>query len=168
MYSIALELRVHGHASEARALFLRAAEWARSQPGAESANDARRSLLARSLYQAGDWAGADSIFRALAAAHPENARYLGWVGLDAAQRGDTTNAERVSAALASLDVPYLHGVNTLFRARIAAVLGRRDEAVRLVRRARAEGAQVEELHLAPELLGLRGYPPFEELTRPAG
>ena len=59
-------------------------------------------------------------------------------------------------------------MNTLFRARIAAVLGRRDEAVRLVRRARAEGAQVEELHLAPELLGLRGYPPFEELTRPAG
>jgi hypothetical protein len=77
-------------------------------------------------------------------------------------------AERVSAALESLDVPYLHGVNTMFRARIAAVLGRRDDAVRLVRQARAEGAQVEELHRAVELLALRGYPPFDDLVRPAG
>ena len=168
MYVTALELQVHGHPAEARALFRRAAGWARARPMTESMTDATRSLLARSLYQIGDWAGADSIFRALSAAHPQSARYLGWVGLTAAQRGDTAAVRPLSAALASLDVPYLHGANTLARARIAAVLGRRDEAVRLVRQARAEGAQVEELHLDLEFLSLRGYPPFDDLTRPAG
>jgi hypothetical protein len=168
IYSTALELRVHGHPHEAGAFFRRAVEWIRARPAPESATDARRSLLARSLYQAGDWTGADTIFRALSAAHAQNVRYLGWVGLTAAQRGDTAGADRVSAALDSLDVPYLHGVNTVFRARLAAVLGRRDQAVRLVRQARAEGLQVEELHLAVELIPLRGLPPFDELVRPAG
>ena len=168
MYATALELRAHGHDAEARALFGRVISWVRSRPAQESATDAVRSLLARAQYQRGEWAGADSIFRALSDAHPERAIFLAWVGLTAAQRGDTVGAERVSATLASMKAPYLHGANTLARARIAAVLGRREESVRLVEQSRAEGAQIEELHLDSELLVLRGYPPFDDLVRPAG
>jgi DNA-binding SARP family transcriptional activator/TolB-like protein/tetratricopeptide (TPR) repeat protein len=168
MYATALEMRVHGHPVEARAVFERVADWARARPSAELATRENRSLLGRALYQAGRWRDADSIFRALSRAQPGSAIYLGWVGLNSAQSGDTVGAARASAALASLGGPYLHGMNTLARARIAAVLGRREDAVSLARQARAEGAEIEQLHVDPEFLALHGYAPFDELVRPTG
>lgn len=63
-------------------------------------------------------------------------------------------------------MPYLLGANTMGRARIMAVLGRKDEATHLAGQARAEGVLISNLHLLPELQLLRGYGPFEEMIKP--
>ena len=53
--------------------------------------------------------------------------------------------------------------------RIAAVLGRRDEAMRLLRQAFTEGlGHGIWLHCDPDFGSLRGFGPFDDLMRPAG
>jgi hypothetical protein len=75
-------------------------------------------------------------------------------------------AERTSARLAALTTPYLFGRHTLGRAQIAAVLGRKDDATGLARQATAEGVPATVLHVTPEFIALRRYPPFEALIKP--
>jgi len=63
--------------------------------------------------------------------------------------------------------PYIHGANTEARARLAALLGRREEAVRLLRDANAEGQGFAVgYHAQFEFATLRGFEPFEEWLRP--
>jgi hypothetical protein len=57
----------------------------------------------------------------------------------AARRGDPGAARRLDTELAALDEPYLLGAQTVWRARIAAVLGENDRALRLLRQAFSEG-----------------------------
>jgi len=62
---------------------------------------------------------------------------------------------------------YLYGRNTMWRARIQAVLGERDAAVALVQEAFAQGyPRGGVMHLYPSLWSLRDYPPFRELMTP--
>jgi len=94
---------------------------------------------------------------------------LGTLGAIAARRGDSAAATRYSGELARLDIPYLRGDHTAWRARIAAVLGGRDEAVQLLRRALSEGVGYGLwIHTDMDLESLRGYAPFEEMVRPKG
>ena len=75
----------------------------------------------------------------------------------------------ISERLRALDQPYLRGANTLWRARIAAVLGDRGEAVRLLGQAIDDGRPYGLwLHRDPDFEALRSFPPFEELVRPRG
>ncbi|HEX3236540.1 MAG TPA: BTAD domain-containing putative transcriptional regulator [Gemmatimonadales bacterium] len=89
--------------------------------------------------------------------------------------GDTTGAERIDSILAEqsrrvLRHPWIRGALIVAQAHIAAGLGRRDQAVALLKAASARGllelgpsfAYHQDLLLAP----LRGYPPFEALLRP--
>ena len=105
-------------------------------------------------------------------AHPQNEQYVGLLGVLAAQRGDQAAAE-IDERLAGLQRQYGRGQTTFWRACIAAQLGRRDEAVTLLRRALAEGYVFNGLfflgaHLEPSFAALRGSAPFEELLRPKG
>ncbi len=69
--------------------------------------------------------------------------------------------------LAAINRPYLHGRTKRWQARIAAMLGERDEAVRLLRSAFREGRRFGIwLHQDMYLESLRGYDPYEELVRP--
>ena len=71
--------------------------------------------------------------------------------------------------LATVDIPYPRGGPTRRRARIAAVLGDRQEAVALLRRAYREGARYGLSFLFdPEYDSLRDYEPFLEFMRPKG
>lgn len=168
IYQTALEFRSHGHEAAAIPLFHRAAEWARSQSTASLVKYGEWDLLPRALYHCGDHATTDSMFRALSAARPLDATALGWVGANAAHRGEVHEAERISQLLATFSAPRMRGTNTIWRARIAAALGHKDEAVRLTRQAIAEGTVFLTIHLLMEMQSLRGYPPYEALVRPIG
>jgi len=166
MFDTAVELEAHEHAHEAAALFRRAAEASRDAPTSPRDADVARVLGAAATGLAGDWTGADSMFRALSAARPGDIRLLGWTGLAAAHTGDHARAERVAAELARVEEPYPTGLPSLFRACIAGTLGRQADAVTLLRRALAEGFATGALHGQSCLLPLRGYAPYEALAHP--
>jgi hypothetical protein len=88
---------------------------------------------------------------------------------------DTAQAERIDSVLAEwssrpLIAPWRRGSLNLARARIAAGLGRREQAVALLSAVlhhgdRASGSS-HQYHTDPMLAPLRGYPPFEALLSP--
>jgi hypothetical protein len=85
--------------------------------------------------------------------------------------GDTAQVERISSGLAEwsslpLMGPSLRSSLIRVRARMAAGLGRREEAVELLRTPRGIGSSSAEYHIDPLLAPLRGYPPFEALLKP--
>ena len=88
---------------------------------------------------------------------------------------DTAQAERIDSILAEqsnhpLRTPRVRGAQILARAHIAAGLGRREQAVALLRSASARGmldlgpshAYHQDLLLTP----LKGYAPFDALLEP--
>src|SRR5262249_23937656 len=140
------ELRAHGHPDAS--LDARAVRWFQSHPD--------RSGLAQAYDAAGQPAAADSIWAALGDIGDVDA--LGALGVDAAQRRDPTTAERYSTQLAAIQRPYLFGRNTYQRARIAAQLGLRPEAVELLRAAFTQGKPYDlTLHTDRALESLHGY-----------
>jgi len=163
------ELRVHGHRQEALALAGKAVAWRQGLAPQAATAEAARYGLARALYQAERWQEARALFAKLALERPENLvdkRYLGTV---AARLGDRAEAVRLSQAFERMTGRYLRGAHTYNRAVIAALLGERDEAVALLRRAFAEGhgCAVTEHH-DMDLEPLWDYPPFQELMKPKG
>ncbi|UCG84878.1 MAG: protein kinase [Gemmatimonadota bacterium] len=166
---IAGELRRHGQRELALELLDRTLTWWDEQPPEYKSSLAGRRLLGQLSYQREDWDAAAGIFEALAQQADALPDALGARGAVAARRGDTELALSISRELADLELPYLLGRHTLWRARIAALLGERDEAIDLLRRAFSEGVgHGILLHADMDLEPLRDYPPFEELMRPKG
>jgi DNA-binding SARP family transcriptional activator/TolB-like protein/tetratricopeptide (TPR) repeat protein len=168
LFGIGEELATHDHPAEAKVVFGRIVAWIAQQPADVASDRSMRAVLAASLLELGNDAAADSVLAGLLAERPSAVAYLSEHGLIAARRHDRTEAERMSRALATLHEPYLNGANTFGRARIAIVLGERDAAVRLARQARAEGLSIMRLHSTAEMRLLRGYAPFDALTKPMG
>lgn len=162
------EAFVHGQSEAGLATFSRFDAWVEGQPVEQRESFALRRLVAMARHFQRNWPAADTLFTALVTERPQNADLLGWLGAVAAQRGDTARALRLTATLSALDVPYLHGAHTLARARIAAALGRRAEAIALTRQSISEGQVFDVIHLVPELLPLRGDPEFDALFRVVG
>ena len=84
--------------------------------------------------------------------------------------GDTAQAERIYTGLAEwssrpLMGPTLRSSLILMRARMAAGLGRREEAVALLRTPKVGVSSPSEFHFDPLLAPLRGYPPFEAFLK---
>jgi hypothetical protein len=92
---------------------------------------------------------------------------LGHLGATLARLRRRDDALGVAEQLRTLDVPYLYGVNSRWRAGIHAVLGDSPEAVRPLRQAISEGDPYA-VKERPEFRGLRAYAPFAELMRPRG
>jgi hypothetical protein len=116
---------------------------------------------------AGHWEEARVEFQVLLERSPENPDRLGPLGVIAVAEGDRERSSAISSQLAEMDRPYLFGRNTLWRARIAAMSGEREEAVRLLRQAFSEREYYGIwLHRDIYLESLRGYGPYEELVRP--
>jgi DNA-binding SARP family transcriptional activator len=96
-------------------------------------------------------------------------------GLDVRARvallsGDTAQVETIYKGLAEwssrpLMSPALRGSLIRIRARIAVGLGRREEAMDLIRTPRGIGFSSAEYHSDPLLAPLRGYPPFEAFLK---
>jgi len=171
LLSIGEELRAHGHAADASEVARRALAWSDAQPVRISATPAGKALRIRLLSLQEKWA--DAAAAAAAAASVGDALGaadgLGFRGVLAARRGERDAARAIAVELEHLDVPYLNGRHTRWRARIAALLGEKDAAVALLQQAHREGVGYGIwLHADPELESLRDYGPFKELLRPKG
>ena len=58
--------------------------------------------------------------------------YIGWLGSSQARLGDKEGAFGISKVVEELDKPNLFGLHTFWRARVAAVLGEKEIAVKLI------------------------------------
>ena len=167
LWIVAQELRAHGAADSARRYAEAAVEWY-AAPTAAGVDDTVHLLgHARALYNAERWAEAGAIYQRLAALNPESPEFVAGVGMTAGRLGDTARAEAVLAQLAQLKLDYPFGRPPRWASNIAAVLGRKDEAVRLMAQAIREGTgRFEEWHIHIDFLPLLDYRPFGQLLAP--
>jgi tetratricopeptide (TPR) repeat protein len=179
LVGLANELRIHGHEGAADRVLERAFEWYDQLPGTEIT--ANHYLIAIPLVQANRENDGLRLLKAASAAYRARGRgehpmFLGSFGVIAAMRGDTSEArayyERLEeyreAGLGLFDPET--GLGPFNQAAIAANLGEKDLAVRLLARAQAElGADLHGWwHQTVRLEPLRNYAPFRELMRPKG
>jgi tetratricopeptide (TPR) repeat protein len=125
--------------------------------------------LGITLYYAREWEEARKLFEELAKESPDDLNHRGYLGVIAARQGNREEALKHSAWLENLNRPYLLGSHTLWRARIAAVLGEQERAVLLLRDAFAQGAAYGiGFHRDPAFESLKEYGPYKELMKPKG
>jgi tetratricopeptide (TPR) repeat protein len=169
MLAAARELRLRGYQEAFKDMAGRAVEWYRGRATGKEAAEEQRSELAAALYVSEQWEEAGALIEKLRSEKPDNIDYLGYGGALAARRGDKEGALKISEELKGIDRPYTFGAQTYWRARIAALLGMKEEAVALLRQSFAQGNYysvfiIQEADLGP----LRDYAPFRELMKPKG
>jgi len=173
----ALELRAHGYSASSDSVLDRAFAWLDGRPLQERATEAARRLRLQTLYAARRWEPARVLAEELVREHPDSLTYQGVRGALAAQGGDRERAEQADSVLTARWRPFLQGHPTYWRACIAAQLGERPGAVRLIAQAHQEGLwlsgefweqPIATLHADPCFEPLHDYPPFEQLLRPKG
>jgi tetratricopeptide (TPR) repeat protein len=179
MVRAADEFRVHGHASAARDILLRALAWYRSLPDSQAVLEGHRRHRAAALLRADSLDSAEAAFRALATEFPEDPYYIASVGVALALRRQTKLASEIAATALDRNPPYDHGHHLYERARIAAQIGNADDAIMLLRRAFANGFRFAFVggisgtasapdgspHLDPVFDTIRSHPSFLELFR---
>jgi hypothetical protein len=114
----------------------------------------------------GDYSGATVIARQLGAEDSTNVDFRGELAGLAAERGDTVLADSLDRWLAAQPVVRVSWTASMYRARVAALLGRRDSAVARTREAIDEGAWPGWLHQEPPLMRLRDRADFRTLIAP--
>jgi pentatricopeptide repeat protein len=158
------EFRVHGDSATAMVLAGKVAAWYAAHPVHQPPPD--RSLNeGLALYLTGRFADAAGHF-ARAARDTTNLDGAGYLALTHAALGDRPRAEVMADSLGSLRREWLFGSHLRWRAAILGASGQREKAVELLRQAASQGEYLDWWHFTPALNALRGYPPFEELTRP--
>jgi len=169
LLQVGRELRVHD-APDSAARYLQAAiDWYAAVTEAGAADSIHLLGHARALYTAGRWTEAAELYRRLAEINPESPEFVAGVGLTAARLGDTATALATLAALRDSDQPFRFGASKRWAAHIAAALGQRELAVRLLARALEEGyARHYMIHSDPDFDSLRDYTPLQSLLRPRG
>jgi len=116
----------------------------------------------------GKWAEAKQLFEGLHSQAPDNINYFGYLGVVAVQMGDKEGALKISKQLEDDKRPYLFGVPTYWRARIAALLGDKEGAVNLLRPAIKQGYAYSSIHPTEDFESLADYPPYIQLMKPKG
>ena len=165
---VARELAFHGDTVAARQAAMRAVAWYRSRPAAERATPEERLVAAWSLEMAGAWPEAERIARQLVAEDSANVDFRGELAGLAAERGDTTLADSLDHWLALQPVSRVSWTASIYRARVAALLGRPDAALARTRDAIDAGIWPRWLHEEPSLARLQHRPDFIALTSPRG
>ncbi len=167
------ELRAHGQGERGAALLARAVAHYEQAPDSLRQAPRQRLEMGRALYGLGRLAEARAIAAGLVVEQglSREVRTAAYElqGVAAAAAGDSVAALAADAWLAGAGSRYSLGMQTEARAHIAAALGRREDAVRLLHQAVTEGRSFDNnKHLDPELLLLAEYPPFIEWLRPKG
>ena len=176
------ELRSHGEPEASAAVLQRLQDWAENQSEDEIATTENRTHLAVAAYLTRRWNDARERFTELANENPNHMNFQAYLGTTAARLGEREAAVAISNWLQQLEQPYLFGVNTVWQARIAALLDEPDRAVALLADAfeqgvghvgteltawasRTSGAW---LHRDIDLESLRDHTAFQELLKPKG
>jgi serine/threonine protein kinase/tetratricopeptide (TPR) repeat protein len=138
MLIAALELSAHDQPEVAAEVLRQVteleAEWSAAERGAVQA-----WMPAMIAYLSGRWDEARRQYTELAAMDSTDVNVQGHLGTIAARTGDRREALRISTWLEKANQPYLYGYDTLWRARIAALLGEPERAMTLLRLAFGEG-----------------------------
>ena len=189
---LASELHAHGQPLAARSAAERGVAWAKRRPAEEQATNERVSempghlgLLCDALYLGERWNEARVVCGRVAAKNPNDPEALELLASLAARSRDLIGAERYADQLSRVHLPdwiftswsssraeVAAQYGQVARAHIAAIIGEREEAVRLLQRV-TDNFQIMDmpsyfLREDPDFDSLRDYPPFEELVRPKG
>jgi len=133
MFAIAREMREHGHFNAYKEIANQTVDWY-GRLLQQKATDRLYLNFAEALYLAvytspGNWQS-----------HPTDyITCVGYIGVISARKGNKEKALRMSAELENIDYPYLFGRHTMWRARIASLLGQKEEAYRLLRESLIQG-----------------------------
>jgi tetratricopeptide (TPR) repeat protein len=174
------ELRVHGYPDAAGRILQRGLDWVEARPPEWMRQHPNWywSSKAMFLYELGRWEEARDLYERLAE-EPDNwdpplieeADILAALAGAAARLGDTERARAMSARFTEGFEGSLSAAKVLrTRARIAAVLGKRDEAMQLLRdgfRASSYGGgYVGIAHLERDFESLHDYLPYQQFLKP--
>ena len=163
MNEIGEELRAHGDIANSKQYFARAEAWLAPKVD-QSASFRLRHL--RILVALARFDEAQQQLEILRRVDSANVEYLGIAGIIHARKNMRTRATAVMDSLASRRQPYEFGVNSLYRARIAALIGDRPTSVAALRDAFASGRSYDlGLHRDIDLESLKGYGPFDQLLK---
>ncbi len=164
MQLVAAELDYHGHAAKAREVREGLVSWLGRRPRAEM-NSASMGMLSFSLARIGRCPEAqrvaDSIYLAQASIPAVGNR-----GIVAAYCGRQALADSMSIQLSNMGDQYSRGTHLMLQARIAAVQGKKAEAVDLLIDGIARGAVPAAYHNVSEFAILRGFAPYESASSP--
>ena len=171
---VALELRVHGHRADSDILLAQAVERFETRRNESPMGERRAVGMALALLGRTD--EAIGMLLELIEADTLRLDVKGMLGTAYAMQGDRARALQISEELARVQDEYLHGLPTLWRARIAGVLADRAQAVDLLRQAFSEGVRHDPSfpaggtywHSDPYFESLHDYEPFRELVKPKG
>ena len=164
MVMAAEELRAHDEPDAATKVIERAVAWYRT-----SARAGNSLELARAFYVSRNWAAADSVLRSLAAAEPEDAVVLGFLGATAARRGDRAAAEDVVERLERMRPTLVRAdeIVSYWQAKIAVLLG--DDLRAIQRLKEVAGPQGHwGPHADSDYERIRESKAFREFIRPKG
>ena len=168
MLAAARELRLRGYQEAFKDMAGRTVEWYRGRLAGKEASEDQRFELAV-LYIAEQWEEAGALVERLRSEKPDDIDYLGYGGALAARKGDKEEALRISEELKGIDRPFIFGEQTYWRARIAALLGMKEEAVELLQQSFSQGKYYEVFIIQEaDFEPLRDYAPFKELMKPKG
>ena len=163
---ISRELAFHGDTVAARQAAMRAVAWYRSRPLGERSTPEERLVASWSLEMLGAYPEAEQIARQLVAEDSTNVDFRGELAGLAVERGESALADSLDRWLAAQPVARVSWSASVYRARIAALRNRRDEAVMRVRDALDEGAWPAWFHEEPSLAPLQTRPDFAALLTP--
>jgi tetratricopeptide (TPR) repeat protein len=182
MRGLALQLRYHGHPGDGTGALSRAAELFERGLVEDATSDTARFVHATILYHLEDWEAAWRELRVVETLTQDEEiddqlriQIKGYLGLTAARLGDAASAAEYESWLRERDRSgrRLLGLAKGYLARIAAVLGRREEAVGTLRQAFKEGLPQRqeweaEVEWPFDFEGIADYEPYQELIRPKG
>ena len=121
---ISRELAVHGDTVASRQAAARAMAWYRGRTPEERASFEERLVAAWSLEMLGEFAEAETLVRQLVAEDSTNVDFKGELAGLAAERGDTALADSLDRWLAAQPVVRVAWTASVYRARVAALLGK--------------------------------------------
>lgn len=165
---IARELVTHGDTATARQAALRAVDWYRGRTALERATIEERLVEAWSLEMLHRFAEAEGMTRALVAADSTNVDFRGELAGLATEQGNMALADSLDRWLAAQAPARVSWTATLYRARVAALAGRSDDAMARLREAFDLGMWPAWLHEEPAFAALRRRADFTALTAPRG
>jgi hypothetical protein len=163
---ISRELAFHGDTVAARQAAMRAVAWYRSRPASERSTPEERLVASWSLEMVGAYPEAERIARQLVTEDSNNVDFRGELAGLAVERGEAALADSLDRWLAGQPVARVSWSASVYRARVAALRGRPDDAVARVRDALDEGAWPAWFHEEPALAPLQTRPDFAALLTP--